>query len=64
MKLYGTLLQVFTLVKDRRGMNKLWGLLGNYEVLKRNALENKDHEIIELVLFYGDEMVKLLSIVF
>jgi hypothetical protein len=54
MKLYSTLLQVFTLVKDRNGMNKLWATLGNYEILKQSSLVNKGQEIVELVLFYGD----------
>jgi hypothetical protein len=55
VKLYSTLLQVFTLVKERKGMNQLWAVLGNYEELKQEALKNKDQGIVELLLFYGDE---------
>lgn len=55
IKLYSTLQKVFAWGKERNGVNKLWALLGNYELLKRTALESKDKEIVELVLFYGDE---------
>jgi hypothetical protein len=55
IRLYGILLQVFDLVKQKDALNNLWGTLGNYEVLKRNALQNKNGKIVELVLFYGDD---------
>ncbi|HLG38403.1 MAG TPA: hypothetical protein VI461_02005 [Chitinophagaceae bacterium] len=55
VRLYSILLQVFGLVKKKDDLNKLWGTLGNYELLKRNALQNENGEIVELVLFYGDE---------
>ena len=55
VRLYSILLQVFDLVKQKNSFNKLWTTLGNYEMLERKALQNKNGEIIELVLFYGDE---------
>ncbi|HET9431993.1 MAG TPA: hypothetical protein VFO70_12500 [Chitinophagaceae bacterium] len=55
MRLYGILLQVFELVRENGSLSKLWSTLGNYEMLKRAALENEAGKIIELVLFYGDE---------
>jgi hypothetical protein len=55
VKLYSTLLEVFEAAKENGEINKLWATLGNYEVLKRNALENKAGEIVQLVLFYGDD---------
>ena len=55
IQLYSILLQVFDLVKQKNDANQLWSTLGNYETLKRNALQNKHGEIVELVLFYGDE---------
>jgi hypothetical protein len=36
-------------------LDNVWTSLGNYEILKRQGLENDKGEIIELVLFYGDE---------
>ena len=55
VRLYNILLQVFDLVKQKNSFNKLWTTLGNYEMLERKALQNKNGEIIQLVLFYGDE---------
>lgn len=55
IRLYSILLQVFDLVQQNDSVNKLWTYLGNHEILKRSALQNKNSEIIELVLFYGDE---------
>lgn len=55
IRLYGILLQVFDLVNEKGSLNKLWATLGNYEILKRDALENRNGEIVQLVLFYGDE---------
>ena len=54
-RLYNILLQVFDLVKQKDPVNKLWSFLGNYETLDRKTLQNKHGEIVELVLFYGDE---------
>ena len=54
-RLYNILLQVFDLVKQKDPTNKLWNFLGNYETLDGKALQNKNGEIVELVLFYGDE---------
>ncbi|HEX6168854.1 MAG TPA: hypothetical protein VFZ33_04115 [Chitinophagaceae bacterium] len=55
IRIYSILLQVFDLVKQRNSLNKLWTTLGNYEMLERKALQNKNGEIIQLVLFYGDD---------
>ena len=55
IRLYSILLQVFDLVKQKNSLNRLWATLGNYEILERKALQNKNGEITELVLFYGDE---------
>ncbi len=55
MRLYSILQNVFDLVKKNDSLNKLWANLGNHELLERKALQNKKGEIIELVLFYGDE---------
>ena len=54
-RLYNILLEVFELVKQKDPANKLWSFLGNYETLDRKTLQNKNGEIVELVLFYGDE---------
>lgn len=55
IRLYSILLQVFDLVKEKDGLSKLWNTLGNYEILKPNTLQNRKGQIIELVLFYGDD---------
>lgn len=55
IRLYSILLTVFDLVKGKEPVNKLWSNLGNPELMERRALQNKDGEIIELILFYGDE---------
>ena len=55
IRIYSILLQVFDLVKQRNSLNKLWTTLGNYEMLERKALQNNNGEIIQLVLFYGDD---------
>jgi len=55
VRIYSILLQVFDLVKEKNSLNNLWTTLGNYEMLERKALQSKNGEIIELVLFYGDE---------
>ncbi len=55
MRLYGILTQVFQLVKQDGNLEKLWVKLGNYDLLERKDLLNRNDEIVELVLFYGDE---------
>src|SRR5260221_2077990 len=55
IQLYNILLQVFDLAKQKNDLSTLWSTLGNYNILKRNALQNKNGEIVQLVLFYGDE---------
>ncbi len=55
IRLYSILLQVFDLVQQNNALAELWSTLGNYEMLKRNALQNSNGEIAELVLFYGDK---------
>jgi len=55
IQLYSILLQVFDLVKQKDDLSKLWSTLGNYDILKRNDLKNKNGEIVQVVLFYGDE---------
>jgi len=55
IRLYSILLKVFDLVKQKDEVNKIWSNLGNPELLMRKALLNKNGEIIQLVLFYGDE---------
>ena len=55
MRLYSILLQVFDLVKQKNSLNKLWTTLGNYEKLERKTLQNKNGEVNQIVLFYGDD---------
>jgi hypothetical protein len=55
VRIYGILLQVFDLVKQQNSLNKLWTTLGNYEMLERKTLQNKNGEIVQVVLFYGDD---------
>jgi hypothetical protein len=55
IRLYSILLDVFNQVKQKDGMSKLWATLGDYETLKHAALPNEKGEIVEAVLFYGDE---------
>ncbi len=55
IRLYGILSDILSQVKQNNGMSKLWSTLGDYEVLKREAMVNDNNEITELVLFYGDE---------
>jgi len=54
IRLYSILLQVFDLVKQKDALSNLWSTLGNYDMLKRTSLQNKNGQIVELVLFYGD----------
>jgi hypothetical protein len=55
VRLYSILLEVFELVKQGGSQSQLWSKLGNYEILKRSALEDKRGEVVELMLFYGDK---------
>jgi hypothetical protein len=55
MRLYDILAQVFQLVKQDGNLERLWVKLGNYDLLQRKELKNRKGEIVELVLFYGDE---------
>lgn len=55
IRLYSILIQVFDLVKQRNSLDKLWATLGNYEILERNRLLDKNGEIVQAVLFYGDD---------
>jgi hypothetical protein len=55
VRIYSILLQVFDLVKQKNSLNKLWTTLGNYEMLERKSLLNKNGEIVQVVLFYGDD---------
>lgn len=55
VRLYSILNEVFDLVKQKDPANKLWRDLGNYEILQQKELLNKNGEVVQLVLFYGDE---------
>jgi hypothetical protein len=55
VRLYSILSQVFDLVKEKDPDNKLRKQLGDVELLKRSSVQNRNGEIIELVMFYGDE---------
>jgi hypothetical protein len=55
VRLYHILVELFQLVKEKDPGNKLWKQLGNYEVLEQKTIQNKKGEIIEMVMFYGDE---------
>ena len=55
IRLYSILSEIFDHVKQKDGIKSLWTMLGDYEVLKRDALANEKDGIVELVLFYGDE---------
>lgn len=55
MRLYSILLKVFDQVNPDTALKKSWSNLGNYDILEYKALQNKKGEIIQLILFYGDE---------
>jgi hypothetical protein len=59
MRLYTILQQVFNLAINKNPDNKIWKTLGNYEILKRSALQGKNGEISQVVLFYGDDDGKM-----
>lgn len=54
-RLYSILLELLDLTQQPDGIKQLWTRLGNYEELKQDALVNSKGEVIQLVLFYGDE---------
>lgn len=55
VRLYRILADILQMTGEEDGLKKLWATLGDYELLKQSALRNANGEIIELVLFYGDE---------
>lgn len=56
IRLYNILNDVFSLVKQKGSASQqLVAEAGNYDILERKSLINKNGEIVELVLFYGDE---------
>ncbi len=55
MRLYSILLYLLNEVNEENSLQKIWTTLGNYEELKHRELQNEKGEIVELVLFYGDE---------
>lgn len=55
IRLYSILLKVFDLVNEKGPGQREWATLANPEILKYKSLLNKYGEIIQLILFYGDE---------
>jgi hypothetical protein len=55
IRLYDILIQVFNLVNQQYASHTLWNYLGDHEILKREELIDSNGEIVECVLFYGDE---------
>ncbi|HUR66883.1 MAG TPA: hypothetical protein VMZ03_11105 [Chitinophagaceae bacterium] len=55
VRLYTILSGMLEMTGQQDGMKKLWATLGDYELLKNASLTNEKGEIVELVLFYGDE---------
>ena len=53
-RLYGILSELLLMLREKN-MGKLWSTLGDYEVLKKDALVDAKNNRVELVLFYGDE---------
>ena len=54
-RLYSILADILSLVNKDAHAGQVWAKLGDYETLKHKSLENQRGEIIEVVLFYGDE---------
>jgi hypothetical protein len=54
-RLYSILSGMLDMLKQEDGMKKIWTKLGDYEVLKQQVLQNEKNEIIQVVLFYGDQ---------
>ncbi|HYC39484.1 MAG TPA: hypothetical protein VEB63_03275 [Chitinophagaceae bacterium] len=55
IRLYMILSDLLAVVVKEQGFESLWAILGDYNILRRRDLENDRGEIVELVLFYGDE---------
>jgi hypothetical protein len=55
IRLYSILTDMFGMVTQEQGLQRLWAKLGNYELLKQAELMNPAGEVNEVVLFYGDE---------
>ncbi|MBI5372052.1 MAG: hypothetical protein HZA79_08510 [Sphingobacteriales bacterium] len=55
IRLYRILQQVFGIAAERGTMNPAGAALGNYDRLERKQLQHKSGNIIQFVLFYGDE---------
>lgn len=55
IRLYDILNNVFEMVRAKNGLKELWETLGDYEVLKQKSLEDKNGNITQLILFYGDD---------
>lgn len=54
-RLYGILNDMLPLTKSENDLQKLWSVLGNYEVLEYSTLSSLGQQITEVVLFYGDD---------
>lgn len=54
-RIYSILLRVFDLVSSEAMEDELRASLGRYEKLPRRFLVNKNGDVVEMVLFYGDE---------
>ncbi len=55
MRLYSILSDLFTLTNSDLGLQRLWGILGDYENLPFVSITDSKGQISEAVLFYGDE---------
>ena len=55
LRMYDILLQVHDVVNSKNADERVKAQLGDYGRLNRKTLENKNGEIVELVLFYGDD---------
>lgn len=55
VRLYSILQQVFTMASDPASSKDIFSKLGNYELLKMDALRDKQNIINQLVIFYGDD---------
>ncbi len=55
VRLYNILTDMFGMVSEVDGLNRLWARLGNYELIRQSELINEKGEMNEVVLFYGDE---------
>jgi hypothetical protein len=55
IRLYAILQKVFNIVRQDGSFARLWETLGNYDLLQRADLQNASGDIVEVLLFYGDE---------